>query len=256
MAIRRPDGTIQMSDGRILYADSTVLAQDVIELIPLFVPPAAWPFVSGGGGGGGAGTPGTRGANGAPGLQGPQGTNPGVQGPQGNAGPQGNQGLRGPQGNQGPLGPQGNQGSAGPQGNQGNQGFQGAGSSLQTEFTEVTTDQTTSSATFVPLMSQTITMIAADFLIIHFSFSVSNTNDASVDFQILLDGVPQRAASEGFSGANRRVGSGAIVLRRSPGIGLHTIDVEWRTNAGTAQIRPIAGADEEHASLLLAEVSA
>lgn len=105
-------------------------------------------------------------------------------------------------------------------------------------------------------MSQTITMIAADFLIIHFSFSVSNTNDASVDFRVLLDGVPQRAASEGFSGANRRVGSGAIVLRRSPGIGLHTIDVEWRTNTGTAQIRPIAGADEEHASLLLAEVSA
>lgn len=89
MAIRRPDGTVQMSDGRILYADSTIIAQDVIELIPLFVPPAAWPFVSGGGSGG-AGTPGARGI---PGAQGPQGTNPGVQGPQGISGPQGNQGT-------------------------------------------------------------------------------------------------------------------------------------------------------------------
>ena len=50
MAIRLPDGSIQMSDGRILYANSIILAQDLIELLPLFSPPPAWPFISGGGG--------------------------------------------------------------------------------------------------------------------------------------------------------------------------------------------------------------
>jgi hypothetical protein len=164
MAIRLPDGSIKLSDGRIVYANSLILAQDLCEIVPLCVPPPAWPFVSGGGGGGG----GTVGRNGVQGSQGPagggtgtqgpggpqgfQGTNPGPQGNQGGIGPQGNQGLtgsgsQGAQGNQGTGGPQGNvgpqgnqgltgsgaqgnqgnQGNGGPQGNQGNQGLTGAG---------------------------------------------------------------------------------------------------------------------------------
>ena len=164
MAIRLPDGSIQMSDGRIIYANSIILANDLIELLPLLIPPPAWPFVSGGGGGGpgpqgpaGPAGSGGGGGGGSQGTQGFQGTNPGVQGPQGLAGaagtqgsqgnqgftgtgaqgfqglggPQGNQGLvgSGAQGNQGDEGPQGNQGpggaAGGPQGNQGPQGPQG-----------------------------------------------------------------------------------------------------------------------------------
>lgn len=137
MATRLPDGSIQMSDGRIIFANSVILGGDLIEILPLLTPPPAWPFVSGGGGGGsGNGTPGARGADGAPGPQGPQGTNPGVQGPQGLLGVQGNQGSigAGVQGPQGTLGTQGNQGTFGPQGfqgagggAQGNQGAQGSG---------------------------------------------------------------------------------------------------------------------------------
>jgi len=164
MAIRLPDGSIQMSDGRIIYANSIILANDLIELLPLLIPPPAWPFVSGGGGGGpgpqgpaGPAGSGGGGGGGSQGTQGFQGTNPGVQGPQGFSGaagtqgsqgnqgftgtgaqgfqglggPQGNQGLvgSGAQGNQGDEGPQGNQGpggaAGGPQGNQGPQGPQG-----------------------------------------------------------------------------------------------------------------------------------
>lgn len=130
MALRLPDGSIQMADGRVVYANSVILAADMAELMPLFTPPPAWPFVSGGGGGGGgAGTPGARGADGAPGPQGFQGTNPGVQGPQGSQGNQGltGAGVQGPQGNQGNQGNQGSVGTGlqGPQGNVGIQGFQG-----------------------------------------------------------------------------------------------------------------------------------
>jgi hypothetical protein len=83
LAKRLPDGSIRMADGRIVYADSLIQAQDLLEIIPLVTPPPAWPFVSGGGGGGGSGTPGARGADGADGAagaQGPQGTNPGPPG--------------------------------------------------------------------------------------------------------------------------------------------------------------------------------
>jgi len=156
MAIRLADGSILMADGRILYANSLLLAQDLSELMPIFIPPPAWPFVSGGGGagipgpqgpagsggGGGGGAQGNQGfqglagAAGAQGFQGQQGNQGnqgpiGLQGSQGNAGlqgNQGNQGLQGPQGNEGLQGPQGNEGLQGPQGNeglQGNQGFQG-----------------------------------------------------------------------------------------------------------------------------------
>ena len=133
MAIRLADGSIQMADGRQVFANSLVLAQDLAELLPLFTPPPAWPFVSGGGGGvpgpqGPAGSGG--GGGGGVGPQGPQGPqgNQGLRGLQGLQGAQGNQGLSGSQGNQGlqgAQGPQGFQGLEGSQGNQGNQGFQG-----------------------------------------------------------------------------------------------------------------------------------
>jgi len=144
VAIRQADGSIKLHDGRIIYANSLILGQDLAEVIPLFSPPPVWPFVGGGGGGAGpqgpagpagsgGGGAGFQGAQGGLGPQGFQGTNPGPQGNQGDAGPQGNQGNQGltgagTQGPQGNLGPQGNQGVAGTgaQGNQGNAGPQGA----------------------------------------------------------------------------------------------------------------------------------
>lgn len=139
MATRLPDGSIQMADGRVMYANSVILAADLIELLPVLTPPPAWPFISGGGGGAGGGasfigpsTSGTPGPRGALGPQGFQGENGAFGGPQGAQGTQGNQGNDGIQGFQG-TGIQGFQGSLGSQGNQGNigtqglQGFQGLG---------------------------------------------------------------------------------------------------------------------------------
>jgi hypothetical protein len=130
MAIRLPDGSIQMADGRIVYANSVILGADLCEIIALCLPPPAWPFVSGGGGGGPgpqgpAGPAGSGGGGGgSQGNQGFQGTNPGVQGPQGNVGAQGNQGNQGLTG----TGSQGAQGFQGFSGLQGSQGFQGLAS--------------------------------------------------------------------------------------------------------------------------------
>jgi hypothetical protein len=102
MARFRTDGSILMDDGRVLYADSLISAQDFIELSKLFAPAPPWPFVSGGGGGG-----------------------PGTSGPQGPAGPAGSGGGGGG-GSQGAQGPFGTQGTQGPDGGDGSQGAQGA----------------------------------------------------------------------------------------------------------------------------------
>ncbi len=121
MAIHQADGSIRLNDGRIVYANSLILAQDLCEIVQLCIPPPTWPFVSGGGGGGAlgpqgsVGPAGSGGGSGVQGNQGFQGTNPGpqgLQGFQGNVGPQG-VGLQGPQGNQGLQGFQGTQGFQG-----------------------------------------------------------------------------------------------------------------------------------------------
>lgn len=155
MAKRLDTGAIEMDDGRIIYADSVILGQDVPELVRLLTPPphfvgftgrgGAAGSASSGGGSGGSGSgsggigpggfPGPSGSTGVDGDDGNQGNQGvvglGVQGPQGFQAPQGNQGVSGP----GVQGPQGNQGDEGEQGDvgdeiqgpQGNQGLAGSG---------------------------------------------------------------------------------------------------------------------------------
>jgi hypothetical protein len=144
LATRQTDGSIRLKDGRVVFANSLIQGQDLLEILDLVVPgyiKPLWPFAHGGGGGGfvasggggsptpggggGGGTPGQNGAQGNQGVQGPFG---GPQGNQGDQGPQGAQGRQGNQGNQGAIGTgaQGNQGGQGAQGRQGNQGNQGA----------------------------------------------------------------------------------------------------------------------------------
>lgn len=75
MVSRHPSGAIQLSDGRLIYADTPITAQDLAEVLPFLAPPQ-WPIAPGGGRGasaGGGGSAGPQGAMGAPGAQGPAG---------------------------------------------------------------------------------------------------------------------------------------------------------------------------------------
>lgn len=130
MAFRLPDGSIQLNDGRILYADSILYSNDLLEIYPLFIAQPTWPMIGGGGGGGSDGRSGSQGSQGGMGMTGgPQGFQglEGILGLLGNQGNQGNQGQigTGPQGVQGGQGFQGLLGNQAPQGNQGTQGAQG-----------------------------------------------------------------------------------------------------------------------------------
>jgi hypothetical protein len=123
----------------------------------------------------------------------------------------------------------------------------------QTSFAEITSDTTTTSLTYVDLLSVTITTIAGN-ISIYASASGDNTNNARLSkYRIMIDGVADRGFVANVSPS--LPDSGAIVLRRAVTAGSHTIKLQWATSANTARIRPITNPDTDHASLLVEEVT-
>jgi hypothetical protein len=126
---------------------------------------------------------------------------------------------------------------------------------LQTAFSEITADTTTTSASFVDLLTVTLTT-GANSLLIMAAANISNASaNVNVQVRVTLDGVAQRGSltrSPSASGCQ----AVAITLKRTVSAGSHTIKVQWLTASSTAQCRPITAAvDKEHASLLVQEVT-
>lgn len=122
------------------------------------------------------------------------------------------------------------------------------------DFAEATVDTTETSSTFVDLLTTTITTGASDILI-NASVSSSNASNNKVhDFRILIDAVVQRGFSSSHGSASLNGQGSGIVLRRSVTAATHTIKLQWQVSSGTAQIRPVAAPDSEHASLYVEEL--
>ena len=129
---------------------------------------------------------------------------------------------------------------------------------IQTQFTEISSDTTTTSTTFTDLMSLNISTTGASYLLVDFSASHSVTSaNSGATYQLQVDGTPIRGCASGAgTGAQNSPGFCAGFVYKS-GIlssGSHTVLIRWRVNAGTGQIRP-ATQDDEHASLLVAEIT-
>lgn len=127
---------------------------------------------------------------------------------------------------------------------------------LQSLFTEVTVNTSTTSTTFVTLLSQAITIQAGSVLVVHFTASSSHAgNNQTALFRVQVDGVTYRAVGERNPTATFP-GSCGIVLR-IPGLaaGARTVVIQWRTTGSTLRIQPVTVPDAEHASLLLEEVT-
>jgi len=129
---------------------------------------------------------------------------------------------------------------------------------IQREFVAVAVNTTTTSAVFVTLLSRPITVLVtgSDVDIIA-TFAVSHTSaaDQTTFFRITFDGVPVRGAGL-FSTDVGETNSGAIIAHMTGvAAGVHTVLLEWRTTAATAQIRPVAAPDAESAALFVDEVA-
>lgn len=127
---------------------------------------------------------------------------------------------------------------------------------LQTKGAKVTTDKTTTSLTFVELMSLPITTVANSALMIQFAGNFTQSqNNGVIATEIDVDGT-QHAAGEvvhGGSGA----GSPHGLVARVTGLaaGAHTVKVNWKVQASTGRCRPVTEVDKESASVLVWETS-
>jgi hypothetical protein len=131
------------------------------------------------------------------------------------------------------------------------------GNYRQSVFAKISVDTTTTSTTWVDLISQAVTITASGILIIHLTAAVSNSAvNKAVQFRVTVDGVSQG----GFGIELKSAGvscSGAIVVRVTGlSAGAHTVKARWQTSAGTAQIRPVGAPDTESANMLIEEVAA
>jgi hypothetical protein len=131
----------------------------------------------------------------------------------------------------------------------------GASTLLQTSLLSVAADTTTTSTTFVDLLSITLTT-GANKLLIHAAGAISNAGaNVNMKLRLLVDGVsiggiqlrsPAAAIGTGF----------ALVDKVTVTAGSHTVKLQWLTASSTAQCRPVTGnVDGESANLLIEEVT-
>lgn len=126
---------------------------------------------------------------------------------------------------------------------------------IQTIFSEIKTDTSTTSTTYVSLMTTSITTTDLSKLIIQISTSCSTSVAGDwCEFELLIDGVVKRGFYV-YSNVINGASSGGIVYRFGPLIaGAHTVQIQWHVGTtGTAQIRPVTTA-VEHFSVLIEEV--
>jgi hypothetical protein len=127
---------------------------------------------------------------------------------------------------------------------------------LQSVFTEQTTDTTTASATFVTLLTQTITISAGSILLIEVTASFSNTAaNNNMDIQLVIDGTAVRGCGTRSLVVNQATSTAIVYRKTGLAVGAHTRLVQWRTpGGGTARCRPVTTVNE-HASIMVQEVT-
>lgn len=128
----------------------------------------------------------------------------------------------------------------------------GTGAVVQSFFDELTVDTTTTSTTFVDLLTRAITTDATNILVL-VTAGASNTNsDKFVAFRITVDGVAVRAVSS--TGKSNNAETHAILCKKAVSAGAHTVKLQWKVEVNTGQIRPVAAVDTEHCSMQTQEV--
>lgn len=133
-----------------------------------------------------------------------------------------------------------------------------SGGSIQTVFNQITVDTSTTSTTFVTLMSQAITVAANSRIMVQFDVSyTASTNNTDTSFRMSLDGTPQRGT--GGTSRNTTPASDSCALTWVSGAltaGPHTVLIEWLVSSSTALINVVTVPGSHHASLVLQEIAA
>lgn len=129
---------------------------------------------------------------------------------------------------------------------------------LQTAFTEITVNTSTSATTYSgSLLSLSVTT-GANSVILYLSVSCGNSAATQwTEFQLLQDGVAKRGIAV-FSTSSGNGNSGELIYKTSPlTAGAHTFTVQWHIGTfagGTGTVNP-ATLVVDHATLYLEEVT-
>jgi hypothetical protein len=120
---------------------------------------------------------------------------------------------------------------------------------VQSNFSEITANTTTTSTSLVTLKTTTLTT-GAGYLNIYATFSTSNATAGSTNNFILnIDG----SASNGSSVLATDVADCGVIYKKiAVSAGSHTVILQWSVSAGTGMVRPV-NTIAEHASLLIVE---
>lgn len=113
-----------------------------------------------------------------------------------------------------------------------------AQSPAQIAAATLATDTTTTSGTFVDLLSATFTAGSAMTAEMNGDVTVSTSLAATISFQIVLDGSAVGAPRD----ITLALGAVATLPLQAPSLSLttgsHTLKIQWKTTLGTARCRP------------------
>lgn len=126
----------------------------------------------------------------------------------------------------------------------------------QSVSADLAVNTTTTSLTFIDLLTANIAVGGAGFLLIWFTVagSLLAVNQTAF-FRITVDGVAQRGVA--FRSPSAGQPAGASICLRVPVVsGARVVKAQWRVSGSTGQIRPVLQPDAESAELVVAEVSA
>jgi len=130
---------------------------------------------------------------------------------------------------------------------------------LQTAAGRVTANQTTTSATLVDLTGATVTIttITGSKVLVNASFATSNnaTLGANNTIVLVVDGAVDSGCTQALPALSAAAQGGAFCrLVTGLAAGSHTFKLQWDTSGSTAQCRPVAAPNAEHASITVMEV--
>jgi hypothetical protein len=124
----------------------------------------------------------------------------------------------------------------------------------QSVHVDVSTDVSTTSATFVDLLTANITTAAANaLLLLRFSAATTCSNNSTqIAFRYLVDGVAYHGAGN-LGYASSQVSTAIIGRKTVASAGAHTVKVQWRTDRGTVYVNAATVPDTQHACLVVEE---
>jgi hypothetical protein len=128
----------------------------------------------------------------------------------------------------------------------------------QTILAALTANTTTTSTSFVTLLTQNITIGTGGIIIAQVTAGISNaTANRGVALRLLINGSARCGTADRLPVVNTSAGFPLQWRVSGLSAGTYAVTVEWRTLlGGTAQCRPVAAPDSEHCALLVSEVTA